>query len=104
MNTMKPIIIKSTIWRQVLLLLASLSFVVCGIHIILFSPDKHWAGWMSIFFFGACSAVFIWMLLNHNPQFIINDDGIFDCTLRIGPIPWSEIEGAYKKSVKGTDF
>ncbi|EEF59692.1 STM3941 family protein [Pedosphaera parvula] len=102
---MKPIIIKSSIWRHVLLLIGSLAFVAVGIIIILFSPDKHWVGWMSILFFGVGGIpIFTWQLLDRRPRLIINDEGIFDRTLRIGWIPWAEIEGAYKKSIASQDF
>ncbi|GGA37572.1 hypothetical protein GCM10010981_28410 [Dyella nitratireducens] len=59
---------------------------------------------MSILFFGAGIPLFLWQLLDARPRLVIDDQGVFDRTLGVGVIPWSEITGAYVRSVNSADF
>ncbi|MCB1100033.1 MAG: PH domain-containing protein [Verrucomicrobiae bacterium] len=62
------------------------------------------AGWLSIIFFGGCALVAIAQIIDSRPRLIIDDEGILDRTLRVGRIPWSEIQGAYIRTISGNDF
>jgi len=92
MPIIEQFVFKRSYWKIVPLLIASLAFVASGVFLLLRSPDK-WVGWMSIIFFGACALVFVWQLLDARPRLIIDDSGVFDRSLGVGVIPWSQIVG-----------
>lgn len=95
--------IKSSRWQYMVLLIASLGFVATGVFLLTTAAPAV-VGWAAIVFFGACSLVFVWAMVESRPRLIISDEGVFDRTLGIGLIPWQDIQGAYVKSVLGNDF
>jgi hypothetical protein len=103
---MEEIQIKNNRQKYLVLLIAAMGFVAGGIFMILHprSPADRWIGWMSLIFFGSGVPLFGKKISESGPRLIINDQGIFDRTLGIGTIPWSEITGAYIKSIKDNDF
>lgn len=103
MPVIEQIVFKRSHWKIVLLLIVSLTFVAAGAFLVARSPDK-WVGWMSITFFGGCAAVFVWQLLDSRPRLIIDDRGIFDRTLGVGVIPWSEIVDAFPRTIASCRF
>ena len=98
---MEKLIIKNARWKQVLLLIASIGFVIAGIWIV---SDGKSFGWVAILFFGAGIPIFIWQIVDARPRLIIDDQGILDRTLGIGRIDWSDIDAAYVRSISGNDF
>lgn len=68
------------------------------------SPGELYGGWFGLLCFGSSGLVFMRELRDSRPRIIINELGIEDRKLGVGLIPWSEITGAYIKSVKGNDF
>jgi len=91
--------------KYFLFLLGSLGFVAVGVFLLIKGKqDAAVAAWLSIIFFGACSLAFIFPLFDARPRIILDDKGLFDRTLGVGLIPWSEITGAYAKSMRGNDF
>ncbi len=103
MPVIEQFVFKRSYWRIVPLLIGSLAFVTAGAFLLVHSPDK-WIGWMSIILFGGCGLVFIWQLLDSRPRLIIDDRGVFDRTLGIGAIPWSEIADAYPRTIASSSF
>lgn len=102
---MTPVSIKSSRLKYILLLIASLGFVAGGIFILIHGDaGDTWVGWMSIVFFGAGIPIFVWQLVDSRPRLVIDDQGILDRTLGVGVLPWSEITGAYLKSIRGNSF
>ena len=103
MTNADTVVVSNSRWRYLVLLCVSLGFVAGGVFILL-QDQGAWVGWGSVVFFGACSVVFVWQLVDSRPRLIINDDGILDRTLGVGSIPWSEIQGAFIRSIDGNDF
>ncbi|MGA2541133.1 MAG: STM3941 family protein [Verrucomicrobiota bacterium] len=103
MPIIEQFVFKRSYWKIVPLLIASLAFVASGVFLLLRSPDK-WVGWMSIIFFGACALVFVWQLLDARPRLIIDDSGVFDRSLGVGVIPWSQIVDAYPRTITSSSF
>jgi hypothetical protein len=102
---MISITIKSSKLRYVLLLIIAIGFVVLGLFILTYGKASDaWIGWMSIVFFGACIPLFAWQLVDSRPRLVLDDQGILDRTLGVGVIPWSEITGAYLRSIQGNNF
>jgi len=62
------------------------------------------AGWAGIICFGACALIFGCQMFDARPRLIIDEYGILDRTLGVGIIPWSDIDGAYVKSISGNNF
>ncbi len=99
------LVVGSSRTRYFFLLLAAIGFVVGGVFLVARgSGADAWVGWMSIAFFGAGIPLFARQLLDSKPRVILDDAGVFDRTLGVGAIPWSEIKGAYVKSVHGNSF
>jgi hypothetical protein len=100
---MECLVLKNSRWKYLALLIVSLGFVVGGVFILAMGKSSL-AGWGAVVFFGACALVFAWQLVDSRPRLIINHSGILDRTLGVGTIAWSDIEGAYVKSISGNDF
>ena len=102
---MERLVIGNSRIKGVVLTFGSLGFVVVGAFILINGDgDDRWIGWMSVAFFGDCSLTGLWMLFDQRPRIVVDDNGIYDRTLGVGQIPWSEIDDAYIQSIKGNDF
>ena len=79
---MKEVKIYHSLWRALLLILASILFVLAGIFIIHMHKNVFHlvVGWVSIVFFGFCGIVLLWSFLKERlfdqPHLTINDEGI----------------------------
>jgi hypothetical protein len=98
------LVVRPSRTKYILSLMASGAFVACGVLLVTGSDSAGWVGWASIVFFGAGIPLFVRQLLDSKPRLVIDDEGVFDRTLGVGIIPWSEIESAYVKSAHGNDF
>jgi hypothetical protein len=102
---MDSIEIKPSRAKFALLFLAACAFVAAGIAMIVYGPASDtWIGWVCTFFFGGGLLIFGRQLFDARPRLVINRDGVFDRTLGVGVIAWSEIRGASLRSIKGNDF
>ena len=91
--------------RHALLLVVACGFVAAGVFLLVAGDDEaRWVGIAGIVFFGACALVFLWQLFDRRPRLIIDDIGVFDRTLRVGRIPWDDIEDASLASIQGQAF
>jgi hypothetical protein len=89
----------------VLLLMSALGFVVAGVFLVARGRSAEvWVGWMCIAFFGAGIPLFARQLFDARPRVVLDEDGVFDRTLGVGTIPWSDIEGAYIKIIHDNPF
>lgn len=91
-------------FKATLLTAGSTGFVVAGTMILIDSKGQDSIGWLSTAFFAACGVVGIQMLFDSRPRLIIDRTGVYDRTIGVGKIPWSEITNAYLKSIDGNDF
>jgi len=91
--------------KYILLLLVAIGFVILGIFILVEGKaGDAWIGWMSIAFFGLGIPLFVRQLFDARPRVVLDETGIFDRTLGVGKIPWSEVYSAYLKVVHGNAF
>jgi hypothetical protein len=86
-------------WKTVLVLIGSLVFVAGGVGMVCLGDRKgvrdfetRAAGAVSILFFGACAGVAVWQLFEQRAKIVIDDHGVLDRTLGVGPIAWRDIE------------
>ena len=100
---MQPIIIKQSRKRWLLLLGAGLAFVSGGVLLALQDP-RMFLPWTVIVFFGGCSLVFGWQVLDNRPRIVITDEGIYDRTLKVGCIQWFDIEDVSLRWQQGNAF
>lgn len=79
-------------------LAGSIAMGCVGVYVFLTSRGNDirgvWLGGVMVAAFGFISLLRIWILLDRRPRLIIDDEGIFDRTNRMGLIPWSEIDDA----------
>jgi hypothetical protein len=110
---MEKIVIRTSRIKAVLLTLVSIAFVAGGFFILLSSKDgaasrrgvpAKVAGWGAIVFFGGCSLVGFMQVLDSCPRLVIDDEGVFDRTLRSGKIPWTDIMGARLQTISSQPF
>ncbi len=86
--------------KCVFYLIGSLGFVIAGLFILtMHRPGAEQAAWPAIMFFGAAIPVFVWQLLDTRPRLVIDDNGVYDRRLKIGVIPFADIEDAYVMSI-----
>jgi hypothetical protein len=98
---MQKIIFKNSLWRYLILLFSCLMFVA----ISFFIRDKNSiVAWLGIIFFGSGISGCLWGIFNRSPRLIIDEQGVFDQTLRIGTILWEDIISAHLQSVNGNFF
>ncbi len=105
------IVIGNSRWRAVLLLAACLAFVSGGIFVLVSqhtaryrSSDGTTAAWSSTIFFGLGGFAAIRRLIDSRPRLILDDEGVWDRTLDVGRIAWTDIEGAYLRSIRSNNF
>jgi hypothetical protein len=93
---MEPIVVGPARGKIVVLLVASLGFVVGGVIMLLVSHRAldRLAGIASIAFFGACTLLLAKELVDARPRLVIDDSGVFDRTLLVGIIAWDDIVDA----------
>jgi hypothetical protein len=103
---MSPLLIRSSRVKYVLLLIVVTCFTASGILILVTAtkPSDKWIAGAVTCFFGAGIPLFIRQIADSRPRLTIDDHGIDDRTLGVGVIPWSEMTGAYVKSIRGNDF
>jgi hypothetical protein len=72
------------------------SFAVIGLGVlILVNTPFVLLGWYIILIITAAMLLYIWHLKNYHPRLIINNQGVYDLTLKVGMIPWHDIQNAY---------
>jgi len=102
---MPTIRLKKSNLKYLFLICVSLSFFLASVLILIYGKyDDLWIGWMNLFFFGACIAVFVSQIMNSGVQIVISEAGIEDTTLGVGIIPWKDICGAHVKTFHGYNF
>lgn len=101
--TAAPLVVRSSRLRYLLLLAVSLAFVAIGALLVVRTPHAI-VGWLNVVFFGAGAATFLWQVVDARPRLVIDERGVFDRTLGVGVIPWSEIVGVEARSMVGTPF
>ena len=95
--------------RLGLMVLGSLAFVGLGLWIAGFlgeppRPDKLWAGYLGILFFGLTALVGIGRLFDTGEQIIVDSSGIYWSQWSDRKIPWSAIRQISRKSMKNQQF
>lgn len=110
---MEKFVIRTSRIKAVLLTLVSIAFVAGGVFILLSSNDRaasrrgvsaKAAGWGAIVLFGGCSVVGFMQVLDSRPRLVIDDEGVFDRTLRCGKIPWTDMMGARLQIIGSQPF
>ena len=97
-KTVEPLVIRASSGKTLLMLLASLVFVLGSALMIYVSKDDDTTGlWWCMAFFGPCALVFAWLLVR--PQMLVlNGQGfILGGGLVRSPklVPWKDIEGFF---------
>jgi hypothetical protein len=57
-------------------------------------------GWFGVAFFGLCFAAILFQLFRRGPTVVIDELGVFDRRMGVGPIPWEEIASVSAADVK----
>jgi hypothetical protein len=61
-------------------------------------------GWFGVVFFGLCLVAILFQLFRRGPTVIIDEVGVLDRRLGIGPIPWQDISSVSITQVKRQRF
>jgi hypothetical protein len=102
----EPVAILSSKGKYLWYLLIAIAFVATDALLLThnISSLERWVSWISFLLFGAGIIIFLRELLDPRPRIVIDDLGIKDRKLGVGLIPWSEITGAYIRSIGGSQF
>jgi hypothetical protein len=107
-RVVEPLVFRNARFKYVLLLLISAGFAGSGIFLLFvarnFTNYDRWTARFVVLFFGTAVVVFARQIFDTRPRLKIDDLGIDDRTLGIGPIPWSEIVGSYRQSIDDSEF
>lgn len=79
--------------------LACAMFVSAGLQ----SP-VGWFGVVGVLFFGIAAVVGLWQGTRRGPRLTLDDEGVYDRTLKVGVIAWSDIVGVEPYEVAGQPF
>jgi hypothetical protein len=95
--------------RIALMIFGSLAFVALGLWIAGFfgpppRPDRVWAGYAAILFFGLAALIGIRRLFESGDQIVVDGSGICWSQWSDRKIPWSEIREISRKAVKRQQF
>ena len=91
--------------KAAVLLLVSLLFVSGGALLVWKGDtEDHWIGELVMAFFMIGVVVFVRQFLDQAPRLTLTATGVSDRALKLGEIPWRDIEGAYLRSVRGSEF
>ena len=102
---MTPLVLRASRLKYIGLLGIALTLVAGGVYAGLQAKATDaLVAWGIVAFFGVCAAAFAWQLFDRRPRVVIDDSGVFDRSLRVGTIPWSQIEDAYPKSIATAHF
>ena len=97
---MEPIAIRDSRWFTLLGIVLGLGMTAGSLWLLfapLEPPPDPAVGWSGLLFFGGCTLVLIYRYLRNKPFMVFDDEGIVDHRLEIGPVSWTELEGAYVK-------
>ena len=94
-------------WKGIKLIALTLPFVIIGIWVI--SKEQkgtfdYIMGCLCVSFFGLGIPLGVFTLLDKRAQIIINENGIFDRTLKQGEIKWEQIIDAYPIDINNQKF
>lgn len=89
------------------LVVMSLAFVIIGFFIISneeMGSFDYIMGWLCTSFFGLGVLLGLFVLLDKRPQIIIDENGVFDRTLKQGIINWDQIIETYPIEIQNQKF
>ncbi|RZJ65526.1 MAG: hypothetical protein EOO50_13345 [Flavobacterium sp.] len=94
-------------WKGIRLLALTLPFVLIGILII--SKEQagtfdYAMGWFCVSFFGLGIPLGLFLLLDRRPQIVIDEDGVWDRSLKQDAIKWEQIVETYAIDIHGQKF
>lgn len=94
-------------WKGIKLITLSLPFVLIGLWMISKEQKETFdyiMGWVGISFFGLGIPLGFFVLFDKRPQIIINENGVFDRTLKQGEIEWEQIIEVYPIDINNQKF
>ena len=92
------LIVNRSLLRTSLHTLGSLGFTMLGAAIafrwipVPYGSLAHFAGWVALLFFGACTPLWAQGLLETRPVLEISPDGMLDRRASLQKIPWKDIQ------------
>ena len=98
-----PLVIRSSRVHALVYRLGAAGFTEAG-FLMVESGQHVVIGWLTVAFFGLGCLVFLWQVVDPRPRLVLDEEGVFDRTLGVGPIAWSDIKGWYVRSIQGNDF
>lgn len=97
-------VVRNSRRQYILLLLACVAFCGIGARLIA-SGDRSCATWVPLALFGGPGIpTAVRQLVDRRPRLVLDREGVMDRTLKVGVIPWAEIEDAQLVSMFGQEF
>jgi len=98
--------IKNSIIKNLLYVLLSFFFVILSLFFFYFpdQPILNYLGGFGLIFLGLLIPVFLTRIADREPRLIINHEGIYDRTLKMGVIKWYDIKNVYLQKIGESQF
>ncbi len=107
---MKEVKIYSSLWRMILLILASILFVLGGIFILHMHRNMFHlvVGWVSILFFGCCGIIFLFSFLKERlfdqPHLTITDEELTYRRFRTIHVRFADVASFEVREIGDNEF
>ena len=100
---MEKLVVAGSRARWLILVAIGGCFVTAGV-LLLATHRSPLVAWLNIVFFGASAAFFGLQAVDRRPRIVIDDQGVFDRTLKVGRIEWADIRGVFLKRSQGQAY
>ncbi|HMS40526.1 MAG TPA: STM3941 family protein [Pyrinomonadaceae bacterium] len=103
---MENIEIKNSIIKNLFYLLFSLFVLFLSLFLFYFpdQPILNYLGGFGLFLFGFIAFGSLVLIFDRQPRLIINHEGIYDRTLKVGLIRWYDIKNVYLQKIGESQF
>jgi hypothetical protein len=100
---MEPILVRRSASHYIVYAFGGGCFMAAGVAMA-GTGGAPIASWAVMTFSAFVMVVLVWQVLDFRPRLTIDEEGIADRTLGVGKILWSDVEGAFIRSIEGNDF
>jgi hypothetical protein len=92
--------------RILLLLLSTLALIAASAFIVRMQQTTFFLvlGFLGIVFFTVAAIAILRMFLDTSPRLILDEEGLYDRTMRTPKIPWNAIISMEMRTIRGSSF
>lgn len=102
----EPITLYSDRRRILLLLLTTLALIAASAFVVRMQPTRFLLimGYLGVAFFTAVSIAILRLFFDTSPRLILDEEGLYDRTMKTPRIPWNAIVSMEIRNIRSTSF